>query len=76
MAAPKHFWSRLAKLAIGVLALVPAARIGFLAHGKLVAEGTTAQLMQHAGAATLDDAFIKLTGEAIVEEEELAMVED
>jgi ABC-2 type transport system ATP-binding protein len=50
--------------------------IGFLAHGKLVAEGTAAQLIQRAGAATLDDAFIKLTGEAIVEEEELAMVED
>jgi hypothetical protein len=32
--------------------------------------------MQHASAATLDDAFIKLTGEAIVAEEELAMVED
>src|SRR5215208_243260 len=52
------------------------ARVGFLAHGKLVAEGTAAQLMQRAGAATLDDAFIKLTGEAIVEEEEMAMVED
>jgi len=50
--------------------------IGFLAHGKLVAEGTAAQLMQQSNAATLDDAFIKLTGEAIVEEEELAMVED
>jgi len=45
------------------------ARIGFLAHGKLVAEGTAAQLMQRAGAATLDDAFIKLTGEELVEEE-------
>jgi ABC-2 type transport system ATP-binding protein len=52
------------------------ARIGFLAKGKLVAEGTAAQLRQHANAATLDDAFIKLTGEAIVEEEELALVED
>ena len=52
------------------------ARIGFLAKGKLVAEGTAAQLMQRANTATLDDAFIKLTGEAIVEEEELAMVED
>jgi ABC-2 type transport system ATP-binding protein len=51
-------------------------RIGFLAHGKLVAEGTAPQLMQRAGTATLDDAFIKLTGEAIVEEEEMAMVED
>ena len=36
-------------------------RIGFLAHGKLVAEGTAAQLMKDAGdAETLDDAFIKL----------------
>jgi ABC-2 type transport system ATP-binding protein len=45
------------------------AHIGFLAHGKLVAEGTAAQLRQRANAATLDDAFIALTGEAIVEEE-------
>jgi ABC-2 type transport system ATP-binding protein len=53
------------------------ARIGFLAHGKLVAEGTAAHLMRRAGAATLDDAFIKLTGEELVEEEnEMALVED
>ena len=45
------------------------ARIGFLAHGRLVAEGTTAQLMQRAGTATLDDAFIRLTGEELVEEQ-------
>jgi len=45
-------------------------RIGFLAHGKLVAEGTAAQLMQRANAATLDDAFIKLTGEELAEDEE------
>jgi len=45
-------------------------RIGFLAHGKLVAEGTAAELMRRASAATLDDAFIKLTGEELVEEEE------
>jgi ABC-2 type transport system ATP-binding protein len=44
-------------------------RIGFLAHGKLVAEGTAPQLMRLAGAATLDDAFIKLTGEELAEEE-------
>jgi ABC-2 type transport system ATP-binding protein len=46
------------------------ARIGFLAHGKLVAEGTAPQLMRRSGAATLDDAFIKLTGEELVEEDE------
>jgi ABC-2 type transport system ATP-binding protein len=50
-------------------------RIGFLAHGKLVAEGTASELMRLAGTATLDDAFIKLTGEELVEEE-LALVED
>ena len=44
-------------------------RIGFLTHGKLVAEGTAAELMRRANAATLDDAFIKLTGEELVEEE-------
>jgi ABC-2 type transport system ATP-binding protein len=51
-------------------------RIGFLAHGKLVAEGTAAYLMQRAGTATLDDAFIKLTGEELVKEEEMAAVGD
>jgi ABC-2 type transport system ATP-binding protein len=51
------------------------AHIGFLAHGKLVAEGTATQLMQQAGAATLDDAFIRLTGEEL-DEKEMAMVEN
>jgi len=52
-------------------------RIGFLAHGKLVAEGTAEQLKQRAGATNLDDAFIKLTGEELVEDEdEMALVED
>jgi len=44
-------------------------RIGFLAHGKLVAEGTAADLKKIAGAATLDDAFIALTGEELANEE-------
>jgi ABC-2 type transport system ATP-binding protein len=51
------------------------ARIGFLAHGKLVAEGTAEQLMKRANAENLDDAFIKLTGEELVDEEMVA-VED
>ena len=46
------------------------ARIGFLAHGRLVAEGTAGALKHQAGAATLDDAFIKLAGEELVDEEE------
>jgi len=52
------------------------ARIGFLAKGKLVAEGTARELMRRAGATTLDDAFIALTGEDLVNEEELAAVGD
>jgi ABC-2 type transport system ATP-binding protein len=52
------------------------ARIGFLAKGKLVAEGTARDLMRRAGATTLDDAFIALTGEDLVNEEELAAVGD
>ena len=51
------------------------ARIGFLAHGKLVAEGTAEDLKKRANADTLDDAFIKLTGEELVDEE-LVGVED
>ena len=39
------------------------ARIGFLAKGRLVAEGTAQELMTKAQAKTLDDAFIQLTGE-------------
>jgi ABC-2 type transport system ATP-binding protein len=45
------------------------ARIGFLAHGKLVAEGTAAELKEKAGVVSLDDAFIKLTGEDLKEDE-------
>jgi ABC-2 type transport system ATP-binding protein len=41
------------------------ARIGFLARGKLVAEGTAQELVTKANAETLDDAFIKLTGEEL-----------
>jgi ABC-2 type transport system ATP-binding protein len=51
------------------------ARIGFLAHGKLVAEGTAGELMRRSNAQTLDDAFIKLTGEELLDEEMVA-VED
>jgi ABC-2 type transport system ATP-binding protein len=45
------------------------ARIGFLAHGKLVAEGTAEHLQRLAGTTTLDDAFIKLTGEQLSSDE-------
>jgi ABC-2 type transport system ATP-binding protein len=46
------------------------ARIGFLARGKLVAEGTANELKKLAGAETLDDAFIKLTGEELATQED------
>src|SRR5260370_41963424 len=45
------------------------ARIGFLAHGKLVAEGTAQELTKKAQAETLDDAFIRLTGEELSDKE-------
>ncbi|HEV8136473.1 MAG TPA: ABC transporter ATP-binding protein [Pyrinomonadaceae bacterium] len=45
------------------------ARIGFLAHGKLVAEGTPNELKRRANAIDLDNAFIKLTGEELSDEE-------
>ena len=44
------------------------ARIGFLAKGRLIAEGTADALKRQAGAASLDDAFIALAGEALEEE--------
>ena len=40
------------------------ARIGFLAQGQLVAEGTAGELKRQARTETLDDAFITLTGRA------------
>src|SRR6266487_323771 len=43
--------------------------IGFLARGKLVAEGSAGKLKQRANAETLDDAFIKLTGEELDKKE-------
>lgn len=46
------------------------ARIGYIAKGKLVAEGTAEELKERAGTATLEDSFIKLTGENLAEDEE------
>jgi ABC-2 type transport system ATP-binding protein len=50
-------------------------RIGFLAHGKLVAEGTADSLKREAGVDNLDDAFIKLAGEGLKDEEGEAVLE-
>jgi ABC-2 type transport system ATP-binding protein len=44
-------------------------RIGFIAHGRLIAEGTADELKRRAGAPTLDDAFIALAGEKLDEDE-------
>ncbi|HBY58891.1 MAG TPA: ABC transporter ATP-binding protein, partial [Solibacterales bacterium] len=46
------------------------ARLGMLAHGKLVAEGAPADLIEKAGGGTLEDAFIHLSGEKLAAEEE------
>ena len=43
-------------------------RIGLLAHGRLVAEGTADDLRRKTGEPNLDDVFIALTGEKLVEE--------
>jgi ABC-2 type transport system ATP-binding protein len=48
------------------------ARIGFLAHGRLVAEGTAQELKQVSGTTTLEDAFITITGEKLLESEKVA----
>ncbi len=41
------------------------ARIGFLAKGSLIAEGTAEELKTKSGAASLDDAFIAFAGEEL-----------
>lgn len=43
-------------------------RIGFLAHGNLVAEGTAEELKVKADTDTLEESFISLTGEGLNEE--------
>jgi ABC-2 type transport system ATP-binding protein len=45
-------------------------RIGFIAHGRLIAEGTADELKRRAGGApSLDDAFIALAGEKLEDDE-------
>ena len=48
-------------------------RIGLLADGRLVAEGTADDLRRQANATNLDDVFIALTGEKLVDEEKAAL---
>ncbi|HYN83849.1 MAG TPA: ABC transporter ATP-binding protein [Pyrinomonadaceae bacterium] len=44
------------------------ARIGFIAKGSLIAEGTAEELKRRSGTASLDDAFIALAGEKLEED--------
>jgi ABC-2 type transport system ATP-binding protein len=44
-------------------------RIGIIDHGKLVAQGTPAEIKSQTGADNLEDAFLKLTGATIRDEE-------
>jgi ABC-2 type transport system ATP-binding protein len=44
------------------------ARIGFIAKGRLIAEGTADELKRRSSAPSLDDAFIALAGEKLDEE--------
>jgi ABC-2 type transport system ATP-binding protein len=43
-------------------------RIGVIDHGKLVTQGTPAQIKEQTGTTTLEDAFLKLTGTTIRDE--------
>ncbi len=43
-------------------------RIGIIDHGKLVTQGTPAEIKEQTGTATLEDAFLKLTGSTIRDE--------
>jgi len=40
-------------------------RVAMMSHGKLVAMGTVPELLRQSGARDLEDAFLKLTGEAL-----------
>ncbi len=42
--------------------------ISIIDHGKIISSGTSAELKQKTGAATLEDAFLKLTGHTVREE--------
>ena len=44
-------------------------RIGFIAGGRLIAEGSACELRQQSGSATLEDAFIQLAGESLADSE-------
>lgn len=44
-------------------------RVAIIDHGKIIKEGTPEELKKEAGAATLEDAFLSLTGSAIRQEE-------
>ena len=46
------------------------ARIGFIAGGRLIAEGTADELKRASGGDTLDDAFIALAGQKLDEDED------
>jgi ABC-2 type transport system ATP-binding protein len=46
-----------------------AQRIAIVDHGKIIASGTTNELMAKTGTTSLEDAFLKLTGSVIREEE-------
>ncbi len=45
-----------------------AQRIAIIDHGLIVAQGTTAELLQQTGTGSLEEAFLKLTGSAIRDE--------
>jgi ABC-2 type transport system ATP-binding protein len=45
-----------------------AQRIAIIDHGRIVAQGTSPELLQQTGTETLEDAFLELTGSALRDE--------
>ena len=53
----------------GVAAYVVAHRVAIIDHGRIIAQGTSQELKQQTGAESLEQAFLKLTGSTIRDEE-------
>ena len=49
-------------------------RVLMMDNGRVLADGTAAELCEAHGGATLEDVFMRLTGKAFAEEEEMAEV--
>ena len=70
----KQFWDRFTEMAAGGVTIIVSShvmdeaercqRLGLILFGRLLAEGTSAELQRQAGVDRLEDAFLKLAGDA------------